>query len=78
MCFNSELTLRKGSYSKIKPNREDKVDIDKAIKTLNSLGQYTFSQGAIVRSKKVIAIEGKDGTQKMLKKSNTLPSVVCV
>ncbi len=68
LSFNSELTLRKGNYSKIKPNREDKVDIDKAIKTLNSLGQYTFSQGAVVRSKKVIAIEGKDGTQKMLKK----------
>ena len=68
LSFNSELTLRKGSYSKIKPNREDKVDINKAIKTLNNLGQYTFSQGVVVRSKKVIAIEGKDGTQKMLKK----------
>ena len=64
--FNPELTLKKGNYSKIKPNREDKADIVKAITTLNGLGKYTFSQGAVVRNKKVIAIEGKKGTQKML------------
>ena len=32
------------------------------------MGEYTFSQGTVVRNKKVIAIEGKEGTQKMLKK----------
>ena len=68
LTFNLELTLKKGNYSKIKPNREDKIDINKAIKTLNGLGKYTFSQGAVVRNKKVIAIEGKGGTQKMLKR----------
>ena len=69
LTFNPELTLKKGNYSKIKPNREDKADINKAIATLNRLGKYTFSQGAVVRNKKVVAIEGKGGTQKMLKKS---------
>ena len=68
LSFNPELTLKKGNYSKIKPNREDKADINKAIRTLNRLGKYTFSQGAVVRNKKVVAIEGKDGTQKMLKR----------
>ena len=68
LAFNPELTLKKGNYSKAKPNREDKIDINKAIKTLNRLGKYTFSQGAVVRNKKVIAIEGKGGTQKMLKR----------
>ena len=67
LAFNPELTLKKGNYSKIKPDREDKVDINKAIKTLNKLGKYTFSQGTVVRNEKVIAIEGKGGTQKMLK-----------
>ena len=43
LAFNPELTLKKGNYSKIKPDREDKVDINKAIKTLNKLGKYTFS-----------------------------------
>ena len=68
LAFNPELTLKKGNYSKIKPNREDKIDINKAIKTLNRLGKYTFSQGTVVRNTKVIAIEGKGGTQKMLKR----------
>ena len=68
LAFNPELTLKAGYYSKIKPNREDKLDINKAIKTLNRLGEYTFTQGTVVRNRKVIAIEGKGGTQKMLKK----------
>ena len=68
LTFNPELTLKKGNYSRVKPNKEDKADINKAIKTLNRLGKYTFSQGAVVRNRKVIAIEGKGGTQKMLKR----------
>ncbi len=69
--FNPELTLKKGNYSKIKPNNQDKVDIQKAIKTLNNLGQYNFSQGVVVRNKKVISIEGEGGTEKMLKNSKS-------
>ena len=68
LTFNPELTLKKGNYSKIKPNGDDKANINKAIKTLNRLDEYTFSQGVVVRNKKVVAIEGKDGTQKMLKR----------
>ena len=68
LAFNPELTLKKGNYSTTKPNKIDKLDINKAIATLNRLGKYTFSQGTVVRNKKVIAIEGKDGTQKMLKR----------
>ncbi len=68
LTFNPELTLKKGNYSRTKPNKEDKADINKAIKTLNRLGKYTFSQGVVVRNKKVVAIEGKGGTQKMLKR----------
>ena len=35
---------------------------------LNKLGKYNFSQGVVVRNKKIVAIEGRGGTQKMLKK----------
>ena len=69
--FNPELTLKKGNYSKIKPNKQDKLDIKKAIKTLNSLKQYNFSQGVVVRNIKVVSIEGKGGTKKMLEKSRS-------
>ena len=68
LTFNPELTLKKGDYSKTKPNKEDKIDIKKAITILNRLGKYNFSQGAVVRNRKVVAIEGKGGTEKMLRK----------
>lgn len=69
--FNPELSLKKGNFSKIKPNKQDQLDIIKAIKTLNNLRQYNFSQGVVVRNKKVVSIEGKGGTEKMLKKSRS-------
>ena len=68
IIFNPELSLKKGNYSKIKPNTDDEEDIKKGIKTLASLGKYNFSQGIVVRNKKVVAIEKKDGTEQMLKK----------
>jgi UDP-2,3-diacylglucosamine hydrolase len=71
LTFNPELSLKKGDYSKIKPNKQDQLDIKKAIKTLNSLKQYNFSQGVVVRNKIVVSIEGKGGTKKMLEKSRS-------
>ena len=71
LLFNPELSLKKGNYSKIIPNKQDQLDIKKAIKILNNLRQYNFSQGVVVRNKKVISIEGKGGTKKMLEKSRS-------
>ena len=71
LTYNPELTLKKGTYSKIKPNKEDNLDIKKAISTLSKLGKYTFSQGTVVRNNKVVVIEGKGGTERMLKINRT-------
>ena len=71
LTFNPELTLKKGNYTKIKPNIVDQSDIKKAIFTLNKLGKYNFSQGTVVRNQKILAIEGKGGTEKMLKRCQT-------
>ena len=71
LTYNPELTLKKGTYSKIKPNKEDNLDIKKAISTLGKLGKYTFSQGIVVRNNKVVVIEGKGGTERMLKINRT-------
>ena len=68
LTFNSELTLKKGNYSRVEPNKEDKIDINKAITTLSRLRKYNFSQGVVVRNRKVVVIEGRGGTQKMLKR----------
>ena len=71
LTFNPELTLKEGTYSKVKPNKDDNLDIKKAISTLSKLGKYTFSQGTVVRNNKVVAIEGKGGTEIMLKRSRS-------
>ena len=71
LIFNPELSLKKGDYSKIIPDEQDQLDIKKAIKTLNSLKQYNYSQGVVVRNKKVVSVEGKGGTKKMLEKSKS-------
>ena len=66
--FSPELSLQKGVYTKIKPDNEDKKDIQKAILILNKLNKYNFSQGLVVSNNKILTIEDKEGTQKMLKK----------
>ena len=66
--FNPELCLIKGNYSKLRPDARDKNDIKKAIEKLYKLGEYNYSQGTVSRDNKIIAIEDKGGTQKMLKK----------
>ncbi len=68
LFFNPELTLKKGYYTKIKPNKIDKADINKAISILNKLNKYSYSQGAVVRNEKLIAIESSGGTENLLKK----------
>ena len=62
-----ELSLIKGNYSKIRPNIQNKKDIGESIKALNKTRSYNYSKGAVSRNNKVIAIEGKGGTEKMLK-----------
>ena len=68
LTFNPELSLKKGNFTITKPNKENNRDIDKAIRTLNRLGQYNYSQGTVVKDNKVIAIEGRGGTKAMLRK----------
>ena len=76
--FTPELSLVKGNYSIMKPDIQDKQDISKSIKALNKTKAYSYSQGAVSRNNKLIAIEGKEGTQKMLKKIKNKGSGVLV
>ncbi len=66
--FTPELSLSKGNYTNTKPNFYDKKDIILGQKSLKKTGSYSFVQGVVCRNKKVIAIEGKGGTQKMIRK----------
>jgi DUF1009 family protein len=68
LFFTPELALKKGVYTRIKPTRLDQKDINIAIQALKKTNKYNFAQAAVVRNKKLIAIENKEGTQKMLLK----------
>ena len=70
--FTPELSLKKGIYTKTKPNMDDNKDIHYGIKALRRTGNYTFVQGLVSRNKKIIAIEDKNGTKKMIKKVKKL------
>ena len=49
------------------------VHIEIAKTTLSKLNKYSHSQGVIVRNKKIVAIEDKNGTEGMLKKCKIRP-----
>ena len=64
--FNPELTLSKGNYTKLKPNKFEILGIKKGVNFLNKLNAYNHTQGIILRGNKVIAKETSKGTKKML------------
>ena len=66
ISFNSELALKAGNYSKLKPNRDELVSIKKGINYFNKLNELDHVQALIVNDGKIVAKEGKEGTRKML------------
>ena len=68
--FNPELTLTKGNFSKVKPNKFDLSNIKKGIKFLNKLNAHDHVQGLIIRNNSIIAKETSKGTKKMLSSIN--------
>jgi len=64
--FSPELSLDKGNYSRIKPNKHDIIDIIMGKKYLNKLNAHNHIQGIVVRNGKIIKTETSAGTKKML------------
>ena len=65
--YNPELTLGRGTYTKLKPSKDEKKNIIIGIKTLKKLNSYNHTQALVVRSKKVITLETHKGTKEMIK-----------
>ena len=65
--FNPELTLKRGVYTKIKPNLLEKEEIAKGIRTLKKINSYNHTQAVIIRDNKVISRESRKGTKEMIK-----------
>ena len=64
--FNSELTLKKGNYTKIKPNKNDLIEIKKGITSLGKLSAHNHIQALVIRNNTIISKETSKGTKKML------------
>jgi DUF1009 family protein len=64
--YNPELTLTKGTYTKIKPNQNDKISIKKGIKALADMNSHNHVQGLVIRNSRVISKETSKGTKQML------------
>ena len=70
--FNPELTLKRGIFTKIKPNKKDLINIKKGIKYLNNLNAHNHVQGLIIKNENVIKKESLKGTKKMIQSINKI------
>ncbi len=68
ISFNPELSLKKGNYSKLKPNKEDNKSIKKGIAYFNKINSLDHIQALVVKNGKIVAKEEREGTKKMLSK----------
>ena len=66
--FNPELSLKKGNYSKFKPNQHDINSIQKGKVFFNKTKSLDHVQALVVKGDKILAKEGKEGTRKMFSK----------
>ena len=66
--YNPELSLERGNYSTTKPTKSDIRSIRKAINYFNEINSLDHVQALVVKDKKIIAKEGRQGTKKMLSK----------
>ena len=64
--FNPELTLQKGNYTKIKPNKNELIEITNGISLLNKLNGHNHTQALVIRNNFIIVKENSKGTKKML------------
>jgi len=68
--FNPELSLKKGIFTKINPDKRDIVSIKKGVTYFNKINNLDHIQALVVKDGKIIAKEGVGGTKKMLSELN--------
>jgi hypothetical protein len=66
--YNPELSLKAINHTKLKPTFKDMKSIKKGVIYFNKLNSLDHIQALVVNYEKIIAIEGNQGTKKMLSK----------
>ena len=76
--FNPELSLKKGNYSKKKPNKQDIISIKKGMSYFNKINNLDHIQALVVKDGKIVSKEGREGTKKMLSKLKKVPDGILI
>ena len=76
--FNSELSLKKGNYSKTRPTKQDIISIKKGEAYFNKINNLDHIQALVVKDGKIIAKESREGTKKMLSKLKKNPDGILI
>ena len=66
--FNPELSMKKGNYTKLKPNKQDLISIKKGKVFFNKTKSLDHIQALVIKGDNILAKEGKEGTKRMLSK----------
>lgn len=61
-----EILMPAGGLSRRRPSEQERADIVQAMQLLNAIGKFDVGQAAVVAGNHVLAVEGAEGTDKML------------
>lgn len=68
----ADILAREGAYGTLCPSTEDEADIARGFEVAKGLGALDVGQGAVVQQGMVLAVEGAEGTDRMLARSGDL------
>ncbi|MFZ9305848.1 MAG: LpxI family protein [Candidatus Fonsibacter ubiquis] len=69
MKFTPELVFNEKNINNIKVSNLDKTSINKGIEIIKTLSKFDIGQSAVLNNGYVLAIEGPEGTDEMIKRS---------
>ena len=69
MKFTPELIFNEKNLNNVRVSSLDKVSINKGIKIISSLSKFDIGQSVVLNNGYVLAIEGPEGTDEMIKRS---------
>ncbi|MCX8502768.1 MAG: UDP-2,3-diacylglucosamine diphosphatase LpxI [Beijerinckiaceae bacterium] len=61
-----------GGLGQVKLNDESKADIELALNCIETMGRFDFGQGVVVGGGRILAVEGPEGTDAMLRRVRDL------
>ena len=72
MKFTPELVFNEKNINNIKVSNLDKTSINKGIQIIKTLSKFDIGQSVVINNGYVLAIEGPEGTDEMIKRSGYL------